>query len=213
MTEHIDDLAELYALGDLDLRERAVVESHVRSCAICEKRLHDAEAAVLALAQQDDQHEPPAHLMARLDASLALNSRRLLTSWMLPLLAVAAVLVIAIVPLFSLFGSNRRMRAELATENAAFARIAAGSFDHASFKGHAIAKVLYSADGAWYYVIVMHPVPGMHVAYVHNGTMEDLGSVAARGTMGTLYLPVNHKMEELALVENGREIADANLAY
>ena len=53
----------------------------------------------------------------------------------------------------------------------------------------------------------------MQVAYVHEGRMEMLGTVAMHGESGTLYLPVNHKMDELALVQGGTVVADAHLAY
>jgi hypothetical protein len=43
--------------------------------------------------------------------------------------------------------------------------------------------------------------------------MEMLGRVAMHGDSGTLYLPVNHKMDELALLEGSTVVADAHLAY
>jgi hypothetical protein len=73
--------------------------------------------------------------------------------------------------------------------------------------------VLYGMRGDWYYVVVMHPKPGMQVAYVHGGKMEMLGAVAMHGESGTLYLPVNHKMDELAILENDKVVADAHLVY
>jgi hypothetical protein len=88
--------------------------------------------------------------------------------------------------------------------------------DHAQFMSgrHPMdAKVLYGPRGDWYYVVVMHPHPNMQVAYGHEGHMEKLGAGARHGESGTLYLPVNHKMEELALLENGAVVADAHLAY
>jgi hypothetical protein len=43
--------------------------------------------------------------------------------------------------------------------------------------------------------------------------MEMLGTVAMHGESGTLYLPVNHKMDELALLEGSTVVADAHLVY
>lgn len=213
MNEHLDESAELYALGALTPDENRAVEAHVRHCVACRALVDEAKAALLVLAQHDVQHEPPPGLGARLNASLGVRHRGQPPAWTRPLIAIAAVLAIVILPMFVLLGRDRGMRTELAADDAAFARMAAGSFVHASFKGSAAAKVLYSADGAWYYVIVMHPSRGMHVAYVHNGTMEDLGPVTMHGSTGTLYLPVNHKMDELALLQDGRVVADANLTY
>lgn len=218
MTAHIGDLAELYALGALDLGERRALEAHVLQCTECTDRLREAEASFLTLAENDSQRDVSARLTDRISASLATQPSTAGAAtwtqrpWARPLLAMAAVLAIAIIPSYELLGHNRAMQTQLATDDAAFARMAAGPIAHATFKGRT-ARVIYSADGTWYYVIVMHPSSDMRIAYIHNGTTEVLGSITMHGSTGTLYLPVSEKMDNLAILQGGRVVADANLAY
>jgi len=52
VTEHIDEMAELYALGSLEDLERARVERHVETCEACAVRLDEASIVVADLAQE-----------------------------------------------------------------------------------------------------------------------------------------------------------------
>jgi hypothetical protein len=219
MTDHIDELAELYAIGSLDEFENARVERHVVQCAPCAARLHEAETTVAALAQAQalPEHEPPATLRARLDRSLDSSARRGILTWHPFAAAVAAAIVLALIPTFVAVDRNSALVA-MRQDEAALARLASAGtqIDHAQFMSGTQpmnATVLYGPRGDWYYVVVMHPRPGMQVAYVHGGRMEMLGTVAMHGESGTLYLPVNHKMDELALLEGSTVVADAHLVY
>lgn len=219
MTDHIDELAELYAIGSLDELESARVERHVAQCPPCATRLHDAETTVASLAQAQalPAREPPATLQARLDRSLDSSARRGILTWHPFAAAVAAAIVLALIPTFVAVDRNSALLAMQQDERALARLASAGTqIDHAQFMSGTQpmnAKVLYGPRGDWYYVVVMHPRPGMQVAYVHGGRMEMLGTVAMHGESGTLYLPVNHKMEELALVEGSTVVADAHLVY
>lgn len=215
MNEHVGELAELYAIGSLDDSDRARVERHASSCAICAGRVADAEESVTRLAELQTMHEPPARLRTRLHSSLAAAHKRHAWARTVPA-AIAAALVLALIPTWVAVDRTRTV-AVMRQDEAALAKIAAAPFAHAQFMSPhnrpMDAKVLYGMHGDWYYVVVMHPKPGMQVAYVHEGKMEMLGTVAMHGVSGTLYLPVNHKMEELALVSNGAVVGDAHLAY
>ncbi|HEY9180201.1 MAG TPA: zf-HC2 domain-containing protein [Candidatus Baltobacteraceae bacterium] len=222
MTAHIDELADLYALGSLEELERSRVEHHIAQCEACRVRLQSAEDAVaqLARAQARPQHDAPQTLKRRLDASLASPPKRRGLTWHPFAAAIAAAIVLALIPAWVAVDRNAALVA-MHQDELALARLAdAGTqIDHAQFMSPSQpnrpmnAKVLYGPHGDWYYVVVMHPRPGMQVAYVHDGHMEMLGSVAMHGDSGTLYLPVNHKMDELALLQGSTLVADAHLAY
>jgi hypothetical protein len=218
VTQHIDDLAELYALGSLDDLERARVQRHARECEECRQRVEFAEHAVATLAQAQAKplYEPPASLKRRLERSIARGRRAGLT-WHPFAAAIAAAILLALIPAWVAVDRNTALVA-MRQDERALARLASSGtqIEHAQFMSGTRpmnAKVLYGPRGDWYYVVVMHPRAGMQVAYVHNGRMDMLGSVAMHGESGTLYLPVNHKMDELALLENGAVVADAHLAY
>jgi hypothetical protein len=219
MTDHIDELAELYAVGSLDDLERARVERHVTGCETCAAQLRQAQetAAALAQAQVRVLHEPPAQLRTRLDAALSSRKRPVLT-WHPFAAGIAAAIVLAFIPTWVAVDRNSALLAMRQDERALARLASAGTqIDHAQFmspsKQPMNAKVLYGPRGDWYYIVVMHPRPGMRVAYLHGGRMEMLGTVAMHGESGTLYLPVNHKMEQLALVEGHTIVADAHLVY
>lgn len=219
MTEHIDELAELYAVGSLDDLDRARVERHVETCTPCAERLAGAEETIAAIAEGEPAFVPSARLRERLKASVGTGSqRRPGIHWWAGALAVAAALVLALIPTWLAVDRNRSLSQAMQQDERALARIAAApAFNRAVFMANGNrpmdAKVLYGPRGDWYYIVVMHPKSGMHVAYVHDGRMEMLGSVAMHGESGTLYLPVKHKMEELALLQGGTVIAAAHLAY
>lgn len=220
MTDHIDELAELYAVGSLDELERARVDRHVAQCAPCAADLRRAEETVadLAAAQAQPEHQPSPSLQRRLERSLAQRGRRGALTWHPFAAAVAAAVVLSLVPAWVAVDRNSALVAMRQDERALARLASAGTqIDHAQFMSPANhpmdAKVLYGPRGDWYYVVVMHPRPGMQVAYVHGGRMEMLGRVAMHGESGTLYLPVNHKMEELALLDGSTVVADARLLY
>lgn len=215
MIDHIGDFAELYALGSLDDAERAQVERHAATCATCAQRVSEAEEIVAGIAQEMPRHEPPARLERRLKHALR-NERAASQIRWFPA-ALAAAVLLAIVPVWFALNPARTASVAMRQDEEALARIAAAPFARADFTSAQQrpmnAKVLYGKRGDWYYVIVMHPKPGMQVAYVHDGKMEMLGKVAMHGESGSLYLPVNHKMQELALLEDGAVVAHAYLAY
>jgi hypothetical protein len=220
VTDHIEELAELYAIGSLSEFERARVDQHVARCGACAGDLRRAEETVadLAQAQVEPLQQPPPALQRRLDESIARRSRPIAHTWHPFAAAAAAAIVLAFIPTWVAVDRGSALVAMRQDERALARLASAGTqIDHAQFMSPAKhpmdAKVLYGPRGDWYYVVVMHPRPGMQVAYVHGGRMEMLGTVAMHGESGTLYLPVNHKMEELALLEGSTVVADAHLVY
>lgn len=216
MTAHIEELAELYAVGSLDDAERERVRSHVADCTQCAARVQEAENAVAEIAMGQPMYEPSHVLGQRLRESIASAGRA--RHWVTIGLAVAAALAIAFIPTWLAVDRSRVATQAMRQDERALARIAAApAFNRAPFmspqKRPMDAKVLYGSKGDWYYVVVMHPKPGLQVAYVHNHRMEMLGTVQMHGESGSLYLPVNHRMDELALVQDDTVIAAAHLAY
>jgi Putative zinc-finger len=215
MIDHINENAELYVLGSLDDLERARVERHVSGCVDCATRLQEAENAVANLAESLPSHAPPERLHARLQQAVRPRARSAL--WRSIPAAIAAALVLAFIPTWVAVDRSRHAIVAMRQDERALAMLASAPFHHAQFmspkKRPMDAKVLYGMHGNWYYVVVMHPKPGMQVAYVHGGKMEMLGSVAMHGESGTLYLPVNHKMDELALLQGNDVVGDAHLIY
>lgn len=69
LSTHVDDLAAGYALGALDPDETALVESHIRGCAECERAVRDAAGTTSMLPFLIPMQTPP------IDAKVALFSR------------------------------------------------------------------------------------------------------------------------------------------
>jgi anti-sigma-K factor RskA len=70
---HIDELAELYALGSLEAAERAVVERHVRGCIACADRIRAAEQTIAFISDLEAHHEPPHAIAENFAARLAVS--------------------------------------------------------------------------------------------------------------------------------------------
>jgi hypothetical protein len=218
---HIDDAAELYAIGALDDLERMRVDAHVATCGACAGRLGEAERAVTLAIEADPQYEPSSALRARLSRSLDAAPRRSFratprTAWF----ALAAAIAIAVVPAGFLTREYAAMHATVATDDMLMQRLADGSLASATFapmktaKPAPSARVMYARSGDFYAVVVRHPTRALEVAYVHpDGTMETIGKVERRGSLGVAVMPIDHKMLVLALVDGTGVVAEANLAF
>jgi len=214
MNGHIEEQADLYALGMLDARERSEVERHAASCEQCAARIERARDDIALIEGTRTQIRPPSSLAARLRDStrgVGVVQHRVTIA-----LAFAAALAISLLPTWVAVDRNRTLRTAMSSDEQALARMAsAPAMRRATFMaGKApMGKVLYGPHGDWYYVIIMKPKPNMQIAYLHSGAREMLGTLAMHGASGTLYLPVNHRMDELALMDGGRIVADAHLVY
>jgi hypothetical protein len=202
---HIDDSAEIYALGALDELERRRVDAHVATCAPCARRLGEAESAVVFAIEADPQYEPSLALRARLNESFGEARPKRATvprAWF----AIAAVFAILALPL----GFMTR----------GYMAPAAGGYANAIFvpmgsRSVAMtAHVMYAKSGNFYAVMIEHPTRSLDVAYVHpDGTMETIGKVEMHGDIGIAMMPIDHKMPVLALVDGATVVAEANLAF
>ncbi len=215
MSEHLEENAEMYVLDLLDEPERLAAEQHAAACPACTRRMKEAREDVTRIESARAHFDPPERLGRRLRGSVhpgASGPHRWIAA-----LAVAAAFAVALVPTWVSVDRDRALRSAMSADEQALARIASAThFGDATFVAHGnrpMGKVLYGMHGDWYYVVIVNPRPRMQVAYVHGGRLEMLGSIAMHGSSGTLYLPVNHRMDELALLESGAPVAHAHLVY
>ncbi|MFN2448510.1 MAG: hypothetical protein ABR508_01780 [Candidatus Baltobacteraceae bacterium] len=214
MNGHAGESAELYAIGSLDAAQAAAFEGHVRGCAPCAARMRQAAEAFAQIESARVRGAAPPSLGRRLHGvpRHASHARH----WWTTGLAVAAAFAISLIPTWVAVDRNRWLRSAMNADELALARIAAApSVERASFlaAGRPMGKVLYGARGDWYYILIVHPKRAMQIAYVHNGRREMLGTIRMHGSSGTLYLPIDHRMDELALMDGDTVVADAHLAY
>ncbi len=166
---HIDQEAELYALGMLDDDERARVDEHAASCPECAARLGRAEAAVAAL----------------VDAANAAPRRR-----SAPWAAVAAAFALAA---GGLLWQNLGLRGALADDGTVLATLVNSHFDHMQFQSPGGAplgaKAIYERHGAWFEILA-DGTPDWRVTLVApDGSRRPVaGAFSRRGTASVLLI-------------------------
>ncbi len=193
---HIDDVAELYALGALSEAERAAVDRHVTGCAGCARKLGEAEEVLLALEGQYEPVQPPPALDARMKFA---RSSSPLGWWV----AIAAAFVIGLLP-SAWFASQRNSAIDLA-----MIAMLHSHFNHAQFAGSTnapIAKVLYPRDKSWLYVIV----EGSERYDVYANGVK-LGTVFPQGATSNLFVQNPGPVERIELREGTTVIESAQV--
>ncbi|HEX3670684.1 MAG TPA: zf-HC2 domain-containing protein [Candidatus Cybelea sp.] len=219
--EHVADVAELYALGALADDERAAVDAHLRDCVECARAIGSAEDEVARIAAAESQWSAPPALAHRIDGVLRQQPLRLRTraraatpAWQFA--AIAAALVIGLLPSAYLWSENRSMHDAMLAQSAAVERLAAAPHRTTAFRGNGEqigAAVMYPSDGSWYVVLVRDATKAMQVAWMHDGERTMLGSAVPRGGLAMLYLPKSHPMGQLALMDGDRIVAEATLPW
>jgi hypothetical protein len=210
-SEHIGDFAELYALGALEPLERRRVDEHVRECRVCAGLLAIAESTVALAAAAEPQHQPPERLRRRLQASVRARPR------VLPAFAaIAAALIVGLLPSAYLWQENHAMHAAMLADAAAIDRLASEPHRSAAFTqmgNGSAASVMYAPNGSWYVVLVRGASHAVSVAWMHDGQKIMLGTAVPHGDVAMLYLPKSHRMDQLALMDGDTVVAEAQLAY
>jgi hypothetical protein len=210
--EHIEELAELYAIGALDNAERQAIELHVARCVQCSLRLAQAEDDVAAMEDARVQHRPPEQLQRRIRA-MTLRSQ---VRWQSFVLAVAAALVLGLVPSAYFWQQNQAMHETMTADAAAISRVASTPHRSAPFSemsDGSAASVMYGPDGSWYVVLVRGASHALSVAWMHDGRRTMLGTAVPHDDVAMLYLPKSHRMDQLALMDGEKVVAQAQLAY
>lgn len=207
--EHLGEAAELYALGSLGELERTRAERHVRTCDECAARVGLAEAAVLRMID-DDAGATPAI------ATRALPFTTKPRAWTAAL--VAAALVAGLLP-FGLTAAltsiqNARVQSE---RQSALTAMLGGHFSHAPFisrqAGAPVAKVVYAREGGWLYVIAAPGNDALTIAVTRGSVQSRVGSMAPDAGVRSAFVTVAGRVDSVELVEAGRTIASAHLAY
>jgi hypothetical protein len=205
---HVDENAELYALGTLSELERAAVDSHVATCANCARRVGEAEETVAALSAR--QSAVPSQLDRRMRASFGARSlpRSLYA-------LVAAALILGLLPSALLWQRDRDLNAMDATRQQAAAAMVHSHFLHAPFTRMApdapAAKAIFARTGAWLYVIATTNQE-YTVAVVDGGRRRDLGVLKGTGTERELFVSHPPRVKEVFLFDGSRAVARATLA-
>jgi anti-sigma factor RsiW len=208
MTDHIGEDAALYALGMLETDERERIDAHVAACDACMRLLGQAEADVTsAVLAQPLVAAPVADLAQRRAAAQA-------PRWNVSMRAIAAVLILALLPIGYLYEQNRTMHDAVAMESDAMMRMASSPHAIVAFSG-SDAKVIYAKDGSWYCVLMHDATAPVEVAWLHDGTKTMLGRVVQmpHSNVAMLYLPSSHRMDQLVLMSDGQIVAQAQLVF
>jgi hypothetical protein len=144
---HIDQEAELYALGMLDDNALARVDDHLLTCVPCTGLLGQADEAIATLVDSTQQRRPA----------------RRPPRW--PLAAAAAFALAA----SALLTQNVVMHGALQTDGTLLATMVNSHFNHAQFQapnGMEIpAKAIYERHGKWYEILA-DGTPAWHLVAV-----------------------------------------------
>lgn len=200
--EHIDELAELYALGALDDAERASVDRHAVSCGECAARLGEAERFI---ADTIGEREPPAALDRRMRAAFAL--RRPVPRWGA---LVAAAFLVGLLPgvLFGIF--NRAPSAFDTDRERTIGALVNSHFVHAAFTPLAPdapkAKVIYGRGAPWRLFIA--ETNRAYTVRAQSGAI--LGTLHVRGNAAELFVTQNDD-RRFFLLDGSRPVARVTL--
>lgn len=193
---HLDDDAELYALGLTDRERDAEIEAHLAECDACRARVVAAESAAAALA-------------ATLPPMPGAAPRR---AWWTTA-ATAAALVFAATTAFESTTAHTASE-RLTRTDTALGAIASSHFGHTTLTSDpgVVAKALYSRDGSWVYVVANNAPPGAHVVLRSGASSRDLGALDA-GAPATLFVRAPGRAAEIDVVAGDRVVAHGVPAY
>jgi anti-sigma-K factor RskA len=209
---HLGDAADLYAIGALDDFERDAIDRHVAGCRECAHLLAAAEDRVAVLAEADARHTPPPQLERRI-VSLVRRRPASLRGFV-P--AIAAAFVVGLLPSAYFWQQNQTMHSVMVADADAMNRVASMPHRSAAFtqmSDGSAARVMYAPDGSWYVIFVRGATRALSVAWMHGGERTMLGTATPHGAVAMLYLPKSHRMDQLALLDGERVVAEAQLAY
>jgi hypothetical protein len=192
---HIDQEAELYALGILEDEERAHIDQHLVTCGPCAERVGVAEAAIAAL----------------IDATLQRKPERRAAWW--PLAAAAAFAITAT----GLLGQNIALNGALGHDGAILATMVNSHFVHAQFQApggvELPAKVIYERHGKWYEIVADGTPPWQVVLVRADGSREQApAAFARRGAASVAYIEQSAPVKTIQIEDlDGRLIGSVHL--
>ncbi len=197
MTQHLDDDAELYALGYTERERSEEIEAHLATCAACCERVAAAESVAASLSAA----LPP--------MPAAAPQRR--TWW--PQLATAAAVVFAATTALEVgfvHGESDRVQ----RTDVALTALASTHFAHTTLTSRPglTVKAIYSRDGAWVYVVASGAPAGAHVVLRQGAAQRDLGALDD-GAPATLFIHEPGRGDEYDIVAGGNIIAHGKPMY
>lgn len=198
---HIDDVAELYALGELMPAERAAVDAHASKCPTCLRKLGEAEETILALEREHVAVAPSGFIASGLQLE-----RRAPSRWWLVVAAAFALGLLPSVP-------SLLQRGAQSQNNLAAIAMLHSHFNHAQFSGAdaaPAAKVLYARDKSWIFVMVEGSE--RYDVYAVNGTVATrIGQVAPQGSTSNLYLTNPGVLDRIELRDGSTLVESAKV--
>jgi hypothetical protein len=214
---HLDDDAELYALGLTEPERRPEIEAHLAECTACAQRVAAAESAAAALSAT----LPPMPAAARSPIPAA-EPGAVRRSWWTPL-ATAAAVAFAFTSVVE-GGIARGASERVARTDVALTALASTHFGHTTLTSQPgiIAKAIYSRDGSWCYVVATGAPRGAHVilrrATPAAGSLRDTSAIEDAGalddgTPATLFAQHLGRATEVQLVAGGTVVAHGKPVY
>jgi hypothetical protein len=201
---HLEEAAELYALGALPDDERAAAEAHVAECGACARRVGEAEEALAELATPQ---APSPQLDRRVRAMFARRSGGARAFYPL----VAAAIIIALLPGALFWQRDRDLRAADAVNRQAVAAMIGSHFLHSQFvkvePDAPAAKAIFARNGAWLYVIA---VTGRDLTLTAGG--RTVGKLSGTGNERSLFIEHPPATKSLMLSDGSRILAHAAVA-
>jgi uncharacterized membrane protein len=201
---HVDELAELYALGSLGAEEERELNAHIGTCDACRARVNDAERVVAALALEQARGLMPRRAIA---------PRRPSQLWRFAG-AFAAGLIL---PLLFLLPPLLRERNDTGETHVAFSALVNSHFSHVAFTrqtGDApAAKLLYARTGEWLYIIALQPKSDLTVLLRNGSTVRTAGTIRANRSDAEIFIPSPGPVDEVLLSQDGVVVADARPAF
>jgi hypothetical protein len=196
--QHLDDDAELYALGLTERERDAEIEAHLAGCEPCRSRVVAAEAAAASLG-------------AVLPPMPAATTAPRVRWW--AQIATAAAFALAFSTAFAAndarIASNQAHRTD-----AALVAIASSHFGHTTLTAQPgiTAKALYARDGAWCYVVATGAPRDAHVVMHRGAVIRDMGALDS-GQPATLFVSQPGPADEITVVAAGHVVAHGAPAY
>ena len=201
MNAHIGENAELYALGVLDERTRALVDAHASNCEACAARLGEAERTI-ALIEED----------AGVPASL---DRRMRTAFERPRRGrfpggvAAAAFVLGALPSLWFWNGAHEARAFNDGHAAALQAMVSSHFAHAQFtplvSEAPSAKLIYARTGRWIFVVARTD-RALTLRAFSGGAVATLGTLRTAQGAGELFLPQGRVARQFSLFDGSREV-------
>lgn len=194
MNEHLEERAELYALGDLTDDERREVEAHLAGCDACTRAVGDAEAGVAAMAALLPQYRAPAPRVM------------VLRRWPARIVRFG----IAVAGVAAAFVAGWLVHPQPQADQRATLAMIHSHFAHVSLAGDGPrAKAIYAPDGTWLYLIV-DQTGAYTAAYGPVGQERAIPLERHGTTLSGFVTPAGvHHGDEVRLSRDGRVIERA----